>query len=267
MENKSMRAEEIEIDLGEIFHVLLSRAVLILSVGVCGALLVFLVTGFILPPIYESTTKVYILNKQDNTAVTYNDVQVGTQLTKDYAELVKSRFVLEEVIQKLGLPMTYEELEKKLNITTPTDTRILSIGVEDESPVTAMDIANAIRETAAVHITNVMDIEAVNVVETANLPLEKSKPNVLQWTLIGGLAGALLMGILVLARYMLDDTVKSSEDVEKYLQLSTLAMIPIVEPRDGARNTKEKKVKKKKPEGKQKTEEGKEYAGSKIETA
>lgn len=265
MENQHTKAgaDEIEIDLGEILHILITRMGLILSAGLFAALAAFLVFQFLLPPIYESTTKIYILNRQENTAVTYNDVQVGTQLTKDYAELVKSRFVLEEVIQKLGLDLTYEKLAKKLRIETPADTRILSVSAEDENPVQAMEIANAVRETASVHITNVMDIEAVNVVETANLPVKKAKPNVLLWTLAAGFAGCFAVCVIVLFKYMLDDTIKSSEDVEKYLQLSTLAMIPIAETKEPGKGAVEKKKKR----DKRKAKGVKEYAGSKIETA
>ena len=107
------------------------------------------------------------MNKQENASVTYSDIQLGTQLTKDYAELIQSRFVLEEVVQGMGLDLTYEQMKEKVSVTTPTDTRILAITVKDKDPVMAMKMANAIREAASVHIMNVMDIQAVNVAETA----------------------------------------------------------------------------------------------------
>lgn len=243
MENSRQAEDVIEIDLGEIFHILLRKAVWIILAGILFAAGAFLISEFVLPPIYESTTKIYILNKQENAAVTYSDVQIGTQLTKDYAELVKSRVVLEDVIESMDLALSYEQLVKKLDIITPTDTRILTISVEDTDPVIAMRIADSIREAASLHITNVMDIKAVNVVEPANYPEEKAKPHVLQWTVIGGLLGVLLVCAIVLIRYLLDDTIKTSEDVEKYLQLSTLALIPLAENKDAAKKKKEKEKK------------------------
>ncbi len=242
MNSKEIQTDEIEIDLGEIIGLLLHRIWIILSAALLMATMGFIISRFMLRPTYESTTKIYILNKQDNATVTYNDVQVGTQLTKDYAELIKSRFVLEEVIQELSLTMDYEELQKKLTVSTPSDTRILAITVSDQDPVTAMDIANAIRETASIHITNVMDIEAVNIVETANIPMEKSAPNIGKWTLACGLIGAVTVCMIVFGIYILDDTIKSSEDVEKYLHLSILALIPLAENQGMA--TKNKIIKK-----------------------
>ena len=221
-----MGNDEIEIDLLEVFGILLGRAWLIISAGVFTALICLLLSSFVLTPYYESTTRIYILNKTENAAVSYSDVQIGTQLTKDYAELISSRYVLEEVIQKLSMDMEYKELLKKVSVETPTDTRIVAITVENTDPVKAMETANCIREVASSHIQNVMDIEAVNVVEQANMPTEKAGPSVMKWTAVGGMAGILLVCAVILIRYLMDDTIKSSEDVEKYLSLSTLALIP-----------------------------------------
>ena len=240
MENRTEN-DEIEIDLLEVFSILLSKLWLILSAGLFMALVCFAVSKFLLTPTYESTTKIYILNKTDNSSVTYSDVQMGTQLTKDYAELINSRYVLEEVIQKLSLPMEYKELLKKVSVTTPSDTRIVSITVTDTDPVQAMNIANCIREVASDHIQNVMDIDAVNVVESANMPTEKAGPSVVKWTLIGGMLGVLILCAIILVQYLLDDTIKSSEDVEKYLGLSTLALIPVSEDESTGKKKKKRK--------------------------
>ena len=104
-----------------------------------------------------------------------------------------------------------------------------------------MGLANCIREAASSHIQNVMDIEAVNVVETANMPTEKAGPSCTKWTLAGAIAGCRLVCIIVLIRYLMDDTIKSSEDVEKYLGLSTLALIPVAEDGTDAKKKKKKR--------------------------
>lgn len=237
MENQREN-EVIEIDMLEIISVLLGKIWLILSTGIFAALVCFVISKFIMIPTYESTTRIYILNKTDSASITYSDVQMGTQLTKDYAELINSRYVLEEVIQKLALVDEYDELIDKVSVNTPADTRIVSITVEDTDPVQAMNIANCIREVASDHIQNVMDIEAVNVVETANMPTEKASPSVLMWTLTGGVIGVFTVCVIVLIRHLMDDTIKTTEDVEKYLGLSTLTLIPM------AADTKKKKNKK-----------------------
>ncbi|MBD5519268.1 MAG: protein-tyrosine kinase [Lachnospiraceae bacterium] len=244
MENRRENTNEIEIDLLEIIHILLSRFWIILGAGVIAALICFGISGYILAPVYESNTKIYILNKTDNTTVTYTDVQMGTQLTKDYAELINSRYVIEKVIGQLSLEdMEYKDLMKKVSVNTPVDTRIVSITVEHTDPALAQKIANCIREVAGEHIQNVMDIEAVNVVEAANMPMEKSGPSIVKWTLAGGFAGVFFASAVILIIFLLDDTIKSSEDVEKYLGLSTLAMIPVISEDNTARKKKLKRKK------------------------
>ena len=220
----------VEIDLLEIISILLNRFWVSFGAALLAAAAGFMISKFVLTPTFESTTKIYILNKSENTTVTYSDVQMGTQLTKDYAELINSRYVLETVIGQLSLPeMEYKDLLKKVSVHTPTDTRIVSITVTDYDPQQAQNIANCIREVAGEHIQNVMDIEAVNVVEEANLPTVKAGPSVVKWTAVGGILGVFLVCAVILIHYLLDDSIKSSEDVEKYLGLSTLALIPITQ--------------------------------------
>ncbi len=236
------RDDIIEINIGELFALLLGRAFLVISAGVFFALCGLFVSKFVIHPVYESTTKIYILNKEENQTVTYSDVQISTQLTQDYAELIKSRYVLEEVIQRLNLvEMDYKDLSKVLKVDTPADTRIVSITVKDEDPLMAMKIANCIREVSSEHITNVMDIDAINVAETANVPTEKASPSVGRWTVFSGFIGAVVIAFFVILGYLLDDTIKSNDDVERYLGLSTLALVPLtLEEQD-----KKKKAKKK----------------------
>lgn len=250
MDTRQNQVDEIEIDLREVLILLISKAWLILLVGMFTAIVGFALSAFLIAPTFESTSKIYILNKQQENTVTYSDVQLGTQLTKDYAELITSRLVLEKVIEDLNLTsihedMDYEAMLEKVEVTTPTDTRILSITVTDTDPVMAMNIANSVREAAAVHIKNVMDIEAVNVVETANLPMEKATPSILKWTVIGGCIGAFIVMAIVLLIFFMDDTIKTSDDVEKYLGLSTLALIPLDSQVASGKNGKKKSVKKK----------------------
>ena len=241
------RDDIIEINLGELFAVLLGRAFLIISAGIFFGLAGLFISKFIMHPVYDSTTKIYILNKEENQTVTYSDVQISTQLTQDYAELIKSRYVLEEVIQRLNLvDVAYEDLSRVLKVDTPSDTRIVAITARDEDPLMAMQIANCIREVASEHITNVMDIDAINVAETANVPIKKAGPSVTRWTIIAGFLGAVLVAFFVILEYLLDDTIKSNDDVERYLGLSTLALVPLTtEETDKKKSKKSNKNKKK----------------------
>lgn len=228
MEQKNQpQSEEIEIDLVELIGVLWSKLWIILVCGLNLALAVFLISVYLLTPAYESVTKIYIINRQSGDSLTYSDLQSGAQLTKDYKELVTSRPVLEEVKAELSLDMDNDDLAEKITVDVPTDTRIVTITVEDADPYMARSLADRIRISAAKHIENVMNTEAVNVVEEANLPTEQSSPKVLLNTAIGGAAGIFLAMAVIVLIYIMDDTIKNPEDVEHYLNISVLGSIPV----------------------------------------
>ena len=179
METNQQNQDEIEIDLLELLRVLWSKIGYVILAALALGLLMVLVSKVFMKPQYESTTKMYVLSKQDSSStVTSGDLQASSLLTKDYAELIQSRQVVETVIAQLNLDLTYEEFLNKITVTTQNDTRILSITVKDEDPYVASQMADAIRVAASDHIQNVMNTEAVNVVDEANIPDEPVSPSI-----------------------------------------------------------------------------------------
>ena len=158
METNQQNQDEIEIDLLELLRVLWSKIGYVILAALALGLLMVLVSKVFMKPQYESTTKMYVLSKQDSSStVTSGDLQASSLLTKDYAELIQSRQVVETVIAQLNLDLTYEEFLNKITVTTQNDTRILSITVKDEDPYVASQMADAIRVAASDHIQNVMN--------------------------------------------------------------------------------------------------------------
>ena len=85
-----------------------------------------------------------------------------------------------------------------------------------------------------------MDVDSVKTVEEANLPDSPSSPSVMRNTLIVAILGILISAGIIILVFMLDDTVKTPEDVETYLGLNVLASIPVY---DGANAKNKKRVK------------------------
>lgn len=237
----------IEIDLEELLGLVLHRLWLILLCGVVVGLAAFAVSAFFITPKYESTTGIYVMSRQDNSSFSYSDAQFSTLLTKDYEELITCRYVLETVIEQCTLPDEFEDLKERVTVENTTDTRIIYITVKDANPAMAQYIANSIREVASEHITAVTDVEAVNVVDLANLPKEPSEPSVMMWTVLGAAIGVFISLLVLIIQYVADDTIKSSEDVDKYLGWGTLALIPVIEEEISEKSTAKKNVVKKRP--------------------
>ena len=219
----------LEIDILELFGVVMSKIWIVICSAILFAAATYLFCIFLVTPKYESTTKIYVINRQNSESLTYSDLQSGTQLTKDYQELVTSRPVLEEVKAELGLDIENEKFKKSITVSVPTDTRIVSITAEDTDPYMARAIADRVRISAAQHIANVMNTEAVNVVEEANLPTEISSPKIVRDTAIGGILGAFVAVMIIVIIYIMDDTIKNPDDVEKYLNISVLGSIPVLD--------------------------------------
>jgi len=241
-----------EIDLRELFYVLLGKLHVILLAAILGAVTGLFISVVIMTPKYESATSIYVLSKQDGNAITYSDLQTGTQITKDYTELVTSRTVMENVINKLDLNNTYKDMEyldyKKLAdmvmVSNKTDTRIITITITDTNPVRARDIADAVREAASDHIKSVMDIEAVNIVDYAEIPQNAISPNVIKNVVLGAMILLVLSCGVIVMWHLMDDTIKTPDDVEKYLSISVLGTIPFEE--EFAEDKKKKKRRNKK---------------------
>jgi capsular polysaccharide biosynthesis protein len=236
--------DEIEIDLGQVLSVVLSKAVIIIMVGIIFGLAAFLGSKLFIRPTYESTTSLYVLSKQNNNAnTTYNDLQSSSQLTKDYMSLVKSRTVTEQVVSDLGLKMTADQLSGMISVDNPTNTRILNITVTSRDQYQAKQIADKIATVSADTICDIMQIEKVNIIDEGNLPTAPASPNCKKNAIIAAILGVILTIGIIVVRFIMNDTIITSEDVEKYLGLSTLALIPISEDLDDGTNNKKKKKK------------------------
>lgn len=243
MMNQEIQDDEVTIDLMELFSALWAKKTIIILSAVFMALVAFVGTKMFVTPKYTSVTKLFVMAKNDDTSasVTYTDLQTGSMLTKDYIELVKSRPVLEKTISKLKLDVTPEELAGMITTETPTDTRIMSISVTDDDPKEAKQIADTLRKAVSVQITEIMSADSVNTVEEGNLPTSPSSPNVKKNMMLGALLGLVIsMGFIVLIS-ILDDTVKTPDDVEKYLGLNVLTSIPIQEGSSAPKRVKQQR--------------------------
>lgn len=222
--------QEYEIDLKEICIAILDRIWIVISVGIACALLAGIITKVFITPMYTSTTKLYVINKQNSeNSVTYTDLQTGNLLTNDYIIQVKGTKVLSQVISELNLTDTEDELASRITVSNPENSRFIVISVSDKDPVVAQQIASCVAKVSSEVVKEVMDLEKVNVAEEANLPLEKSSPNLKKNVLLGGVAGVFVSLLLIVVFYLLNDRIRTPEDVKRYLGLNTLGQIPVLE--------------------------------------
>ncbi len=232
--------DEIEIDLIEVFHVLRAKLWIIVLAGFITAAAAYLVSSLFMTPIYTSKSQLYIVSKS-NTLMSLADLQLGSQLTQDYLVLVKSRPVVTQVIDNLGLDMTYEEMADIVTVSNPSNTRILELEVDYPDAAMAKVIVDEVARVSSIQIAQIMDAEAPSIVEEGFVQSTPTSPNKLKNTMIGGFAGLFLSIAILVVLYILNDRIKDEADVERHLGITILGLIPI--ETDGTNQSRRDRIK------------------------
>ena len=228
MEKKRNDNEEMEIDLLELLMVMKKHLSAILLAGIVGLVIMFAYTSFLVTPLYSASSMMYVMPDNSNSmnSSTLSDMQVGQQLTSDYSNMIKSRSFMEDVIKKLNLTIDYQQLLEKVEVTNPTSSRILQVTVNDPNPQTAADIAYEMASVAESKLKEITGMQAIKIYEEAAVPDRPSSPSLKKNCALGLLAGIVLAMAVITILYLLDDTIKTEDDIEKYLGMTTLAVLP-----------------------------------------
>jgi len=220
--------EEIEIDLLELVRVLWSRLWAIVLATALGLGIAAGVTILFIKPVYNSTSILYVLTK--TTSITsLSDIQMGTSLTQDYMVVIKSRPVLEKVIDNLGLDMSYPELSDKVKVNNPTNTRFLEITVSTNDAYLSKKIVDELADVSAERMAEVMETQAPNIMDYGQVSNAPASPSLIKNAFIGAVIGFVIACGIIVVMYLLNDSIKTSEDIEKYLGINTLGLIPLEE--------------------------------------
>lgn len=214
-----------EIDLLWLLYALLKKLWLIVAVAVVCACGVAGYTHLKVEPTYTSTSSILVLAKE-TTLTSLADLQLGSQLTKDYTMLITSRPVLEEVIETLELDMNYKQLKSCVSIENPEDTRILYVSVTLNDPELAKAVVDELSIVSSEFIGDKMEVSPPKIIETGEVSGSATNANLTKNAIMGFLAGALLVCVIVIVLELLNDSIQTEEDIEKYLGIPTLAIVP-----------------------------------------
>ena len=216
----------IEINLVELWFLFCRKLKYIILAMILGGVVAGAGTYFFVAPKYTATSKLYIVSASSGSVVNLSDLQLGTNLAKDFEELIKSRPMMESTIQNLGLDISVVALSDMVTVSNPANTRILNISVTHTDPVKAEQIANEIAHLAVDWLAAVMESNEPNIVEEAVVPTNRSSPSYTKNTVVGALLlGMLFFGVCVV-RYLMNDTISSEEEMERRFGIVPLAVIP-----------------------------------------
>lgn len=223
--NRPMENEEIEIDLLQLWNAVRHRIWLVLLAGFIVADIAFAITKFLITPMYSSSATMLVVTKE-TTLSSLADLQLGSQLTNDYEILITSRPVLERTIEELDLGLNYKQLREAITISNPNDSRMLIISALQPDPELAKNVVDTLANISSDYIAEKMEVTAPKIIEEGEVPINQSSPSLLRNTAIGGMLGILAAVFLICVAVILNDSIQTEDDIERYLQLPVLAVVP-----------------------------------------
>lgn len=222
---QSRQDDEIEIDLKEVFYLLLSHWKSIFLAMLIGAAIFGAYHTFLLKPSYQADASIYITST--DSMISFSDLQLSAALTDDYANIIKSRTVLNRVIDELDLNLNYKQLGALISVENPDSTHIVDIKVTCDDPELSRNITNALMNISVDQIYQVIGSGEPTVIDYAMAEaVQDVTPSLKKYLMLGALLGALIVCAIVVLRMLTDTTLKSVDDIDRYLHLPVLAAVP-----------------------------------------
>ena len=215
------------IDLTEILSAVRQHLLELIFVTLVAALVGFTASKFLMNPKYDSSALMIVNTRQDvNANVTSDQINSATKLVSTYSIIIKSDTVLQQVIDNLGLNLTYAKLNKRVTVAAVDDTQVMKISVQSDSPEWARQVCEQIITVAPDVIKEAVEAGSVKVISNPSLATEPVSPNIMKNTMLAAAVGfVLVIGIIVL-QVLLDNKINTEEDVTKYLDMTVLGVIP-----------------------------------------
>lgn len=220
--------QEEEIDLLELFSEIAHRWKLVLLVMLICATLAGAFYMLFVEPTYQADTQIYITNT--DSIVSFSDLQLSSALTEDYAKIIKSRTVLKRVIKEMKLDMDFEELGELITVENPDGTHIIQISVVCNDMELSKNIANALMNIGVEQIYQIIGSSEPTIIDYAEADaVIELMPSVFKYLAIGALAGAVLVCAIIVVMTLMNTSIKTEEDIEKYLHIPVLSAVPFYE--------------------------------------
>lgn len=214
----------------ELLQIIRKHLKLCIALPIIFALATAVFSFVALANMYTASVSMYVLanssETQANTTLS-TDLSASQMLTNDVSELIKSERVLNQTANQLG--MTEQELEKyDVEVTSSTTTRLITIEVTGDTPNSAAAIANGLANTTNTVAQEIMDIEAVNVIDQAATPDEPSGPPRTLYVAVAFLAGIFVAVAIVVVMDMVNTRIRKPEEIEELLEIPVIGKIPTI---------------------------------------
>lgn len=224
------------ISLKEIFQTLKQRWRLLVAIPLFAMLVSAIISSFVLTPMYERSTQLLVNQAVPEGQLNQQVVRNNLELIDTYSEIIKSPRILNEVIETEGFDMTYGDLEAAVSVGSQSNSQVVTITVESESPADATLLTNSIATVFQEQIPDIMSIDNVSILSEAEIgedPTPVSPKPLLNIAIafVVGLMAA--VGLAFLLEY-LDTTIKTEKDIENIIDLPVLGVVSNMDSVDAA---------------------------------
>ena len=218
-----------ELELREYIEIILKRIWIIVAITITATFLSGIISVFFLNEVYSTSTTLIVSKQSEGTTlneIQINDINLARGLVDTYSVIVKSDLVMEKVLKEVRSDMSLDSLRSKVSVSSESNTEIIRITVEDTQPEKARDIANSLARVFMNEVESLLRMDNVQIIDIAKAPVSPIKPKVMMNIAIAFILGLMIsLGIVLLLEY-LDNTIKTPEDVQKYMGLPVIGIIP-----------------------------------------
>lgn len=214
-----------EIDLLELFQLLMDNLSLIIGLSVIGLILAFAYTTFLVNPTYSSESTVFIQPTVKENQVSASDLTTNQKLTATYTQIAKSNKVLDQVWPSFRNELTKKQISSALTIKSIGDTQIISFSAITNDPRLSMNLVNTVVDIFMLEVKDIMEIDNLTVLDRGQLNEDRVGPNRTLNVVIGTMLGFMLGIGIALLKMMFNRSVKTRNDAEKLLNLPVLGEI------------------------------------------
>lgn len=223
---------EENVSLRDLFMMIRKRLGMIISMVILAIAIAGVLSFQVLTPVYQSSTEILVnQNPTEPGQLINQNIQTDLQLINTYSGIIKSPVILDQVVEQMKLNITTEELTEVITVNNLEESQIVTISVEDEDPLVAVNLANTTAEVFENDIKELMNVDNVRILSPAIMKEkpEPVSPNPMLNMAIAAVIGMMLgTGIAFLLEY-LDTSIKDQQDIEDILGLPLLGTIsPIV---------------------------------------
>ena len=250
-----MENQEQEINLAEIFFLLLSKIKFIILLTLIGGGIMFAYAKFWLPLQYSSAVSIYVKNSAatDKEATTASDLTAAKSLASTYIVILDDDAMYDEVSEMLLTAYGSEQMKafftirkdengkeyipasqirKMVTASTINNTEVIQIKATTKDPLLSADICNDIAQYAKTLLTKVTHAGYVETIGQAKVPTAASGPNIKRYTIIGAFIGFILAAAIVIIMKLLDNRINNAEEIKTRFSIPVLGEIPDLEMGD-----------------------------------